>query len=146
MRRAVVGENFHLLVVVLAWAGRLSVCWELRAFPAGRFSAFPPFFVFLSEVVMSGKEFFCAAKLVNFSKTPEHSGVTDIFLRHIYLFLRQADDTCLKMQEKNNSNECKIDPVAPPHKASGFFATPWRKFATPWQKFATPSRKNNTDH
>ncbi|MDD6075344.1 MAG: hypothetical protein SPK22_05280 [Alloprevotella sp.] len=32
---------------------------------------------------------------------------------------------------------------APPHKASGFFATPWRKFATPWQKIATPSRKNN---
>ena len=56
------------------------------------------------------KGFFCAAKLVNFSKTPEHSSVADIFLRHIYLFLRQADDTCLKMQEKYNSNECKTDP------------------------------------
>ncbi|MCF2634995.1 hypothetical protein [Prevotellamassilia timonensis] len=56
------------------------------------------------------KEFFCAAKLVNFSKTPEHSGATDIFLRHIYSFLRQADDTCLKMQEKISSNECKTDP------------------------------------
>ena len=33
--------------------------------------------------------------------------------------------------------------VRHPPKASGFFATPWRKFATPWQKFATPSRKNN---
>ncbi|MDY2975714.1 MAG: hypothetical protein SOR67_08295 [Alloprevotella sp.] len=56
------------------------------------------------------KEFFCAAKLVNFSKTPEHSGVTDIFLRHIYSFLRQPDDTCLKRREKISSNEYKIDP------------------------------------
>ncbi|MCI6069589.1 MAG: hypothetical protein MR710_05460, partial [Bacteroidales bacterium] len=79
------------------------------------------FFVFLSEVVMSGKEFFCAAKLVNFSKTPEHSGVTDIFLRHIYSFLRQPDDTYLKMQEKISSNECKTDPCRSSAQGIQFF-------------------------